>query len=107
MEPEQLCWPAKGVVMAGASVTTGLGRKQRETAAEKARRYLAEGRLVVTVVDLDCQVVRATCRGDGVLHSLGFHRRLGWWCSCPSRSGRCCHLLALRSVTAVDLPEPH
>jgi uncharacterized Zn finger protein len=69
----------------------------RETVTAKAARYLAEGRLVVTGVDGDH--VTATCRGSGEgCYQLG-HRAGGWWCSCPVRGTRCCHLLALQLVT--------
>jgi hypothetical protein len=38
----------------------------RETAAAKARRYLAEGRL--TVLEVGPSIVRAVCRGDGQVY---------------------------------------
>lgn len=69
----------------------------RETVADKARRYLAEGRLTVTAVDGDH--VTAVCRGQGAIYQLGHESGRGWHCSCPVRSDRCAHLLALRSVT--------
>ncbi len=72
----------------------------RENAQAKARRYLAEGRLVVE--EINRQGVVATCRGDGALHSCGWSSSLGWYCTCPAR-GRCSHLLALGSVVAVDI----
>ena len=75
----------------------------RENAAAKARRYLAEGRLLLERVDRR-QVV-ATCRGDGTVHRLGWTRNAGWTCTCEAR-GRCSHLLAVGLVVAVDLPEP-
>jgi len=70
----------------------------RETIAAKAQRYLAEGRLVVTRVDGD--LVQAECRGTGEVYSLGHDpaRPGGWWCLCPAPR-RCCHLIALQSVT--------
>jgi len=69
----------------------------RETVAAKAARYLAEGRLIITAVDGDH--VAACCRGDGEVHRLGHDPGRGWWCSCPVRTDRCAHLIALRSVT--------
>jgi uncharacterized Zn finger protein len=68
----------------------------RETAAEKARRYLAEGRL--TVLEVGPAVIRATCAGDGQVY------RCGWWqgewgCTCPNLRDQCSHLKALRLVT--------
>jgi hypothetical protein len=70
----------------------------RESAAAKARRYLAEGRLIV--LEVGPQVVRAVCRGDGQVW------RCGWWqgrwgCTCPAGGtfrATCAHLLALRLV---------
>jgi hypothetical protein len=67
----------------------------RETANEKARRYVAEGRLVVTLVAGD--VVRATCRGTGESYELGHDPARGWFCSCPARRW-CSHLAALALV---------
>jgi hypothetical protein len=76
----------------------------RETIEAKARRYLGEGRLVVTAVDGD--LVTAVCRGQGEQYDLGHDPRRpgGWWCSCPVRTGKCAHLLALQSVTVRRRP---
>jgi hypothetical protein len=72
----------------------------REGAPAKARRYLTEGRLIITAVgDLH---VSATCRGDGTIHRLGYRDGV-WFCSCPALTDRCSHLSALRMVVAVDL----
>jgi len=68
----------------------------RESAETKARRYLTEGRLIVTVVAGDH--VTATCRGDGEIHRLEVHGD-DRQCSCLARS-RCSHLIALGLVTA-------
>jgi hypothetical protein len=70
----------------------------RESADQKARRYLVEGRL--TVLELGPAIVRATCRGDGQLYRLGWWRG-SWGCGCTAwRTFRrsCCHLAALRLV---------
>lgn len=72
----------------------------RESAATKARRYLAEGRVIVTA--LDAHRVEAVVRGDAVLHSCSYHAG-AWACSCEAR-GRCSHLLAVGLIVAVDLP---
>lgn len=69
----------------------------RETVAEKSARYLREARLVVTFVQGD--QVAARCRGDGEIYHLGHDPRRGWFCSCPAKADRCCHLEALRLVT--------
>jgi hypothetical protein len=71
----------------------------RETVAEKARRYLVEGRVIVTTAGPDH--VAATVRGDGHLYHCGFARG-HWHCTCAA--GRdCSHRRALRLVTAPDL----
>lgn len=70
----------------------------RESAQTKGRRYLTEGRLVVTHVTEGC--VRAYCRGGGALYQLGFDAPTHWWCDCPARV-RCSHLVALQLVVAM------
>lgn len=67
----------------------------REDAATKGRRYLGEGRL--TIDSVTTGRVHAVARGDGVLHDLG-HNGRRWYCDCPARTDRCCHLTALRLV---------
>lgn len=67
----------------------------RETAASKANRLLARGRL--DVVQVEAHTIRATCRGDHDTYVLGWQGH--WWCSCPSYGTRCSHLVALRLVT--------
>jgi hypothetical protein len=70
----------------------------RESAAAKARRYLAEGRL--TVLEVGPSIVRAVCRGDGQVYRCGWWRGR-WGCTCPAAStfrAHCAHLLALRLV---------
>ncbi len=69
----------------------------RESVESKARRYLAEARLTVTALDRDH--VTAVCRGQGELYELGHEPGRGWWCSCPVRTDRYSHLLALQTVT--------
>jgi hypothetical protein len=67
----------------------------RENAAVKGRRYLVEGRLLVTHVE--GPRIEASCRGEGAVYKLGFASGR-WRCSCPARS-RCAHLVALQLVT--------
>lgn len=69
----------------------------RESVAHKATRYLAEARLTVLSVAGDS--VTAVCRGTDGVYSLGHQPARGWYCSCPARTGDCCHVLALRLVT--------
>lgn len=76
-------------------------QRSRESAAAKGARYLAEGRVVVTRVEPGR--VTARVRGDGAIHRVSWSPSSGWECSCPARSDRCAHLLAVRSVVAVDV----
>jgi hypothetical protein len=69
----------------------------RETVEAKARRYLTEGRLVVTRVLGDR--VAAVCQGETGSYDLGHTPGRGWFCSCPVRTDRCSHLAALWLVT--------
>jgi len=72
----------------------------RESAHVKARRYIVEGRLIIRA--LDARTVRAHCRGDAAIYTLG-HDGKSWHCDCPAR-GRCSHLLALGLVVVLDHP---
>lgn len=68
----------------------------RETAFDRGRRMILEGRLVIDRVN--DREVRAHIRGDsGEVHEVGYTRG-GFHCSCPCR-GRCGHLVALMLVT--------
>lgn len=66
----------------------------RENAEMKGRRYLADGRLVLELVDANRIV--ANIRGNGAIWTTGYERG-GWHCSCPA-AGRCSHLVALQLV---------
>jgi hypothetical protein len=68
----------------------------RENAATKARRLLAEGRLIVTRVD--GRDVSAIVRGDSAGIYSVTHRSGSWACDCPTL-GRCSHVQALMLVT--------
>lgn len=72
----------------------------RETVANKARRYLIEGRIIVTVAAPGH--VEATARGAGTIYKLGY-TPAGWWCQCPAYR-TCCHLRALQTIAAPDTP---
>jgi hypothetical protein len=76
----------------------------RESAANKANRYLRERRLTVDVVSPT--LIAATCRSDGIVHECGWTPQLGWACSCPGfRFGRrCAHVIALMAVTVREGP---
>lgn len=72
----------------------------RETAEAKGRRYLTEGRLIIT--HLVENRVTASIRGDGTVH-LAAYSDGEWRCTCPARTPNCSHLIALRLCTAPDL----
>ena len=72
----------------------------RESAANKARRYLTEGR--VTIDTVRSYHVRAVVRGDGAVWRVrvdGLDRT----CTCPAQ-GLCAHILAVGLVTAPVQP---
>ena len=68
----------------------------RENAAAKARRLLAEGRVIVTRVD--GREVDAIVRGDSAEFYSVTHRPGSWACDCAAL-GRCSHIAALQLVT--------
>ena len=68
----------------------------RESAHDKARRLLTEGRLTVRHIDERSAVAR--CRGDSAqIYSLGYDRNR-WFCSCACATAQCSHLKALRLI---------
>lgn len=69
----------------------------RESVDAKARRYPAEGRVVVTGVLGD--KVTAVCQGETGAYDLGHQPGRGWWCTCPVRGDKCSHLAALWLIT--------
>jgi hypothetical protein len=75
------------------------------TAAEKARRLLPEGRLMIKQVDpeIGSGLVVAECRGDsGEVYSLGHDpTKDEWRCTCREMKGNCSHLQALKLVVVV------
>lgn len=76
----------------------------RENADAKGKRYVAEGRLTVKVVDFKSGTrfpIVAECRGTDQTYRLGFDAQDGWRCTCEAR-GRCAHLVALGLVTSLD-----
>ncbi len=75
----------------------------RETAREKAKRYLTEGRVIVTTALPG--LVEATARG-GTVYRVGYSPGKGWTCTCPHPRPTCSHLRALRTITAPDIQPP-
>jgi uncharacterized Zn finger protein len=74
----------------------------RESVEAKGRRYLVEGRLMITAVARD--QASATIRGNGHLYRVGHSPADGWWCTCPAKT-RCAHIVALQLVTVRRAPE--
>lgn len=79
--------------------TSTLVLRGTENVEQKARRYLAEGRLEVERVEQGGLVV-ATARGTDGTYKLGYDPGKNQWrCTCPGpASRRCSHLIALRLV---------
>ncbi len=73
----------------------------RESAHDKGRRYLVEGRLTIRAYSRAAGVV-AFVRGDsGLVYRAEWSPDLGWLCNCLGRTDQCAHLVALRLVTVV------
>ena len=71
----------------------------REGSQQKARRYLLEGRVMVRSVGP--QGVRAHVRGQGFVYNVGYEAGGGWSCTCPARTPKCCHAIAVQIVVVV------
>jgi hypothetical protein len=72
----------------------------RETVDAKARRLLAEGRVLIVRVRLD--FVIAIVQGDSDSYDVR-HDPSGWSCSCPVRRPECSHIAAVRLVTTATV----
>lgn len=72
----------------------------RESAHDKARRYLTEGRLTVHTLTPD--LIAASCRGDSAVEYRVHWEPPGWKCTCPAHTPACSHVRALKLVTLVD-----
>jgi uncharacterized Zn finger protein len=72
----------------------------RESAADKGRRLLTEGRLTVLKIH-PSGLIHAQCRGDSAeVYDLGYDPERGQWrCTCQEMKGKCSHLVALQLVT--------
>lgn len=73
----------------------------RESAFNKGRRYLVEGRVVIQTV-LRSHVVAAV-RGDGAVNTVSHDTYRGWRCTCPA-VGPCSHRIAVGLVVALQQP---
>jgi len=79
--------------------------RDRSSLTERALRLIADGRLVVTLVD--GEQVQATVRGTDTTHLVGY-RRGGWYCDCQAHQygQRCTHLAAVQLVCRRPTREP-
>ncbi len=79
--------------------------RDRSSLTERALQLIAEGRLVVTLVD--GEQVQATVRGTDTTHLVGY-RRGGWYCDCQAHQygQRCTHLAAVQLVCRRPTREP-
>ena len=74
----------------------------RESAHDKGRRYLVEGRLTIRQFNRTSGVI-AMVRGDsGLMYRAEWQPEMGWSCNCLARTDQCAHLVALRLVTVVN-----
>lgn len=70
----------------------------RELKADKANRYLVEGRVILRSVER--RRIIAIVRGEGAVYRVR-HTGTRWDCTCPAKA-RCVHVLAVGRVTAID-----
>ncbi len=74
----------------------------RESASNKGRRYLVEGRLTIRWASR-FDGIAAMVRGDsGEVYSTQWKPGNGWSCTCPARTDQCAHLIALRLVAVTN-----
>ena len=72
----------------------------RENAYMKSRRYLVEGRVILTGIGQG--IVTARVRGDGAIHDVSYSGG-EWACTCPATSDQCSHCRAVRLVTSPEV----
>jgi uncharacterized Zn finger protein len=74
----------------------------RESAHDKARRLLVEGRVRIVSASEDNGLVSAEVRGDSArVYAVSYEpANGGWHCNCPSR-GVCSHIRSLMLVVVV------
>lgn len=77
--------------------------------AEKAGRYLAEGRVKVQFVTEDGGLFHVTGSDPGDPYYVRFSSLAGWKCDCPARVDVCAHVKACQTITEfkpVESPAP-
>jgi hypothetical protein len=74
----------------------------RESAAVKARRLLAEGRVRVLAASEEDGYISAEVRGDSAsIYGCGYEPDGGWYCGCQARVA-CSHVLALQLIVVLE-----
>jgi uncharacterized Zn finger protein len=73
-----------------------------ESAHDKARRYLGDGRLTIRQFNRSSGVVAFVRGHSGLTYRVEWSPDLGWTCNCPDREQLCAHLIALRLVTVAN-----
>jgi hypothetical protein len=71
----------------------------REDVQTKARRYLAEGRVRIRLLNEESGVADAEVRGSGALYSVE-HDDEGWSCDCAAHT-ECAHIAALKYIAVL------
>lgn len=79
----------------------------RETAADKAARLLAHGRVTVRLYDPARREVAVDVKGDsGEEHRVTWTRFAGWDCTCPNLTAcshrRAAQLICVRPLTRTE-----
>jgi hypothetical protein len=74
----------------------------RENVQAKAQRYLGEGRIVIRELDEYAGTLLADARGSGSVYGVSRDERGRWRCDCATRGPKCCHILAVKLVTALE-----
>jgi hypothetical protein len=70
-----------------------------ETAHDKARRYLGDGRLTIRAFSRAGVVAFVVGEDSGLTYRAEWSPDLGWRCNCVSREQLCAHVIALRLIT--------
>jgi uncharacterized Zn finger protein len=74
-----------------------------ESAEDKALRYLASARIRLVLVN--DRTVRGIARGSDRFYRFGWDPPDSWFCTCPARSDKCCHLRGAQLVCTAPLPQ--
>jgi hypothetical protein len=73
-----------------------------ESAQDKAKRYLGEGRLTIRQFSRSSGVVAFVLGDSGLTYRTEWSPDLDWLCNCPDHKQLCAHLIALRLITVAN-----